>query len=471
VAIAAIRSEEAKSFSVVVLVLAGTVLAPHASVGGLVLGADDLAALVLLPLLSIGALRRTEQPLAPATAVVAFLWFAILAHGVLMGFAASLQYFDRISAPTEMWQYLKRLAFFYAAFAITASQTQKVASAYRALAAILILATLIGLIQVGSGAFSEALSSLYARTDAQLERLVDRAIATRRVYGVAGHPVAWGGFCIFALAMALPWVLVPGGQRHSGRKQWSIAVLALAAFSIVNLLFSASRAALAGFVAVFLLKGFLELSLRRGGASAFGKWLFGIVLMTGAALYFALDRIALLAFRFLTLAEQGGGGRVDQVSSALMLVDSGTTLLTGVSNVVQRLHSVSHGVEVEPVYMLVNYGLIGTLLRYSLLLAIGIIALKAIRNRDEWHSAAGMAAFMSLAGYAVFSLGYFFFQELYVGVAPWLLFGMVAGMHQRMWSERRSPKKTSIRPVRNLTCSLDLDQLRELYLDTPQARR
>ena len=206
----------------------------------------------------------------------------------------------------------------------------------------------------------------------------------------------------------------------------------------VNVLFAASRAALAAFVAVFVLKGLLELSARRGGLRAFSKWLVWIALMAGTALYFALDRLALLAFRVLTLADQGGGGRVDQVSSALSLLDSPTTLLTGVGNAVQRSQSVSHGVEVEPVYLLVNYGLIGTLCRYALLLTIGSIALRLVRDRRPWRSALGMAALLALCGYTVFSLGYFFFQELYVGVLPWLLFGMVAGVHQRAWLERRA---------------------------------
>ena len=46
-----------------------------------------------------------------------------------------------------------------------------------------------------------------------------------------------------------------------------------------------------------------------------------------------------------------------------------------------------------------------------------------------------MAALLALGGYAVFSLGYFFFQELYVGMVPWLLFGMVTGLHQLEWSK------------------------------------
>ena len=418
------------------LALAGTVLVPHLAVGGLVVGADDLAALILLPILSIGLAIEARRALAPATLVIACLWLAILVHGVVMGVVASLQFLGQVDPPTEMWQYVKRIAFFYAAFALASRSTQTIAPAFKAITAVLLVAALIGILQIGSGGLSETLSSVYMRSDAQLERLVDRALATRRTYGVAGHPVAWGGFCMFMAAMALPFVLVRRRYRREPGPGWRAAFSVLLALATLNLLFSVSRVALVAFLFVLVLKGGLELFLRQGGLSAFIKWLAWVGGTLAVALYFALDRLALLAFRFMTLADQGGGGRVDQVVSGLSLIDSGATLLTGVGNAVQRLQSVSHGVEVEPVYLLVNYGLVGTLCRYGLLLSIATIAIRATRSSDEWSSAAGMAALLALGGYAVFSLGYFFFQELYVGMVPWLLFGMVTGLHQLGWSEK-----------------------------------
>jgi hypothetical protein len=416
-------------------IMAGTVVVPHVVVGGVALGADDFAALLLLPLLPLAMLAGRDTALAPVTVLAGALWLAILVHGCVMGLAATAQYFGQAAFPTEMWQYVKRATFFYAAFLMVSSHAS-IESAYKALAAMLLVACLIGVVQIGSGAVPEFVSSLYARTDAQLEHLIGRELATRRTYGVAGHPVAWGGFSVFCAAVALPFVLV--GSTRLRQPGWHLTSVALFVTATVNVLFAASRAAIAAFVAVFLLKGLLELSARRGGLRAFGKWLVWIALMAGAALYFALDRLALLAFRLLTLADQGGGGRVDQVSSALALLDSPSTVLTGVGNAVQRSHSVSHGVEVEPIYLLVNYGVIGTLCRYVLLLTIAAMALRLVRDRRPWHSALGLSALLALCGYGVFSLGYFFFQELYVGVLPWLLFGMVAGVNQRAWLDRRA---------------------------------
>jgi hypothetical protein len=416
-------------------IMAATVVVPHVVVSGVAIGADDLIALVLLPILPLALLYERDTVLAPGTVLVGALWLAILMHGCLMGLASTAQYFGQAAFPTEMWQYVKRATFFYSAFLVISSHSS-IEPAYKALAAMLLVACLIGVAQIGSGAVPEFFSSLYARTDAQLEHLIGRELATRRTYGVAGHPVAWGGFGVFCAAVALPFVLV--GSTSLRQRGWHIAAIALFVTATVNVLFAASRAAIAAFVAVFLLKGLLELSARRGGLRAFGKWLVWIALMMGAALYFALDRLALLAFRLLTLADQGGGGRVDQVSSGLALLDSPSAVLTGVGNAVQRSGSVSHGVEVEPIYLLVNYGIIGTLFRYGLLLAIGAMALRLVRDSRPWHSALGMSALLALCGYGVFSLGYFFFQELYVGVLPWLLFGMVAGTHQRVWVDRRA---------------------------------
>jgi hypothetical protein len=218
---------------------------------------------------------------------------------------------------------------------------------------------------------------------------------------------------------------------------WPLIFYALFALACLNLLFSASRVALAAFIGIFVLKGLLEPSIRRGGSVAFMKWFAWIGVIAGVAMYFALDRLALLAFRLMALADQRGGDRVDDVSTALSLLDSPATMLTGVGNAVQRLQGVSYGVEVEPIYLLVNYGIVGAAARYGLLLAIAVAAFKVMRKQGRWESAAGMAAFLAVAGYAVFSLGYFFFQEAYAGVVPWLTFGIVAGIHQRQWREHR----------------------------------
>jgi hypothetical protein len=416
-------------------VMAATVIVPHVVVGGVTLGADDLVALAALPLLPLAMIAGRDTTLAPSTMLAGALWLVILIHGCVMGLAATAQYFGQAAFPTEMWQYVKRATFFYTAFLVVSSHSS-LEPAYKALAATLLMACLIGIVQIGSGTVPDFLSSLYARTDAQLEHLVERELATRRTYGVAGHPVAWGGFSVFCAAVALPFVLV--SLKRLRQPVWHFTAIMLFVTATVNVLFTASRAAIAAFFAVFLLKGLLEISARRGGLRAFGKWVVWIALMAGTALYFALDRLALLAFRLVTLADQRGGGRVDQVSSALALLDSPSAVLTGVGNAVQRSQSVSHGVEVEPVYLLVNYGIIGTLCRYGLLLTIAVMALRLVRDHRPWHSAVGMAALLAICGYGVFSSGYFFFQELYVGVLPWLLFGMVAGMHQRVWLDRRA---------------------------------
>ena len=154
-------------------IMAATVVVPHVVVGGVALGADDFVALVSLPLLPIALLVARDTPLAPATVLVGALWLAILVHGCLMGLAATAQYFGHAAFPTEMWQYVKRATFFYVAFLVVSSQSS-IEPSYKALAALLLVACLIGIAQIGSGAIAEFVASLYARTDAQLEHLVGR---------------------------------------------------------------------------------------------------------------------------------------------------------------------------------------------------------------------------------------------------------------------------------------------------------
>lgn len=121
---------------------------------------------------------------------------------------------------------------------------------------------------------------------------------------------------------------------------------------------------------------------------------------------------------------QIGTARIEQAHATLGLLDYPIDWIIGVGNAAQR-QVVSFGTEVEPVYLLVNYGIFGLLLRYLLLALIGHASWRCFLYSN---TSIGLAALASLAVYVTFSFGYFFFQEIIVGTPPWLLFGIACAL-------------------------------------------
>jgi hypothetical protein len=416
-----------------VVAMSFAVIAPHAVLGGIALGIDDFIALGLAVLMPLVITRYAHTGWTFPVIAIGCLWAGIFLHGVLLGFVSSYDILGRIAVPTEMWQYLKRMLFFFAAFAAAQHPLVRPFTIYRVVFIAVLATIVVGTAQIPENALSQALASLYARTEFQLAALVDQDLGYRRVYGVAGHPVAWGGFCTFAVSLALPWLLQSKRTRERRHRRWRVAAFVLAALALVNLLYCASRAAAAACVVVVLCAGYGEARYRGGGFAAIRRWLMLFLVLAGAAVWLVFDRLSLLFLRFFLLQQTSGGGRTQQISEGIDLLQSHGAWLSGVGNAVQRTYGVSFGVEVEPVYLLVNYGVFGAIARYALLAVIAWMALRLARERDTETSAIGMATALTVAGYVVFSGGYFFFQELYVGVTPWVLFGAAVGAYERAY--------------------------------------
>ena len=131
------------------------------------------------------------------------------------------------------------------------------------------------------------------------------------------------------------------------------------------------------------------------------------------------------------------GGRKEQVSIALALIKDWYSFLFGIGNATQRALASSFGTEVEPVYLFVNYGLVGFLLRYGLLLVIFTLSSRVVSRHSGTDRVLAIASVSSIIGYLVFSTGYFFFQELYVGLLPWIVYGWVVGRYFRKTYDKK----------------------------------
>jgi hypothetical protein len=411
--------------------LSATVLVPHVEVGGIAVGFDDACAAFLL-ILFAGYFfqKRTNLLFRREWLLITFLWSTIIISGIVFSILGGLFYINKFHLPTEMWQYVKRMLFFYCTCYISYRYLVSSGDFYRCLQYVLLIAFLIGIFQILPWSIGDHLAGLYARSERQLLG-VEKLFAQLRNYGVAGFSTAWGGFAVFGISVSLGGLLAQR-ERHVKRPfsrplLWIVLVLAF-----INTLFSGSRAATAALLAVYLVSILFGFFRTRRKLHFLLTYVVGSALICTGLIYALWDKVLFIFFRVGALIDQSGGSRVNQIETALSILRDGQSWLFGVGNVTQRTLASSFGTEVEPVYLLVNYGILGMTLRYGLLLIIFIYAWRQLKHSEGNDQDLAMTTILSLTGYAVFSLGYFFYQELYVGMLPWLLFGWTVGSYYRV---------------------------------------
>ena len=410
-----------------------SVLTPRFALGSLSIGLDDLLVLPIIGVLLINwASRRWQAPqseltfVAPAFGVfVTIFFFVSLISQVEHGLPLRL--------PTELWQYVKRAAGFLIGFQFVCKSTDNFDYAVGVFSFIFLFAMAIGVLPlISDGVISDYLANIYARTDHQLERLINRESTTARTFGVAGFSTAWGGFSAFAALFALSRLFTRG-------KSESLVLPALLLFlALFNIFSSASRGALAALLVAFAAMGLIFLFDHR---VTFARRFVVVALPVCVALSFILaypDRAEFLAYRIETLIIQKGGARIDQIGAGLELLNSVPSWLFGVSNAVQRELAVSHGIESEPIYLLINYGIVGVAILSTVVLYLLRLAFRLCRQSGQRNQLAGYVLLSTTLMYLVFSLGYFFLQEIVVGITFWVFAGCAAGL---AFSQRRSLRR------------------------------
>ncbi len=362
------------------------------------------------------------------------IWLLIIFLGVLLGVASNYEYFEKFYFPSEMWQYVKRMAYFMVAYYFSRRKIVSSRKFFKILILTLFAIEFIGIIQIFDSSLGNILSTVYTRTDHQLIHLVERSYATKRVFGVAGFSSAWGAFSVFAFCVSVASFFSKKKNRDSNFF-WAIVSTLVVIFSLLNIWFAGSRGAILSLLCVIIVLFLYFLLTAWKSKQNLIKLpsLFFLLSVFGWCYFHFFDqgRFDSIIYRFDVLHLAGGGARVDQILQALSLLTGPYELILGVGNLVQRTYGVSFGTESEPFFLLVNYGLSGIFLRYLLLLYIIKHAFGILRNypyRYEYNLA--IATIVSIVGYLTFSVTYFFFHELYIGTMPWLLFGWVYGVPQ-----------------------------------------
>ncbi|MBI5442510.1 MAG: hypothetical protein HY900_15005 [Deltaproteobacteria bacterium] len=430
-----------------------TVFVPRVRVGSVEVSLDDaLAAALVLVCAGTSLLERSRKP--ESRLWLALTWWAVLASGLVFGILCSHEYLGHVVLPTEMWQYVKRMVFFYVAL-LQVVRGVPLRFVYRTLAATVSVALLAGLLQWVYPPVGAPLARTYGRTERQIENAIDRAAESSRVLGIAGNSIAWGGFSMFGTALGLAGLVV---RRQGPARRGPLKLAASAALAVLgswNVILSASRSALGGWAVLVFGALLLGTYLRRRKAVFLIRSFAAATLLATATVVLLGNRLVFFAYRWSVLGSQlsSGSGRADEVVRSLALLDSFPAWAFGVGK--SFLSSMVRYTEVEPVYLLAAYGLIGLLLRYGILGYIFWCGLKGLRHSEPSARVLSAATVLTVCGYGVFSVGFFFFQEIYVGLLPWLLFGATVGLRS-LPSPRPSVHRSEARLLKGALVSAAL---------------
>lgn len=357
------------------------------------------------------------------------LFFILIVLEIFIStFISSITILNTVVLPTDAMQYIARLGCISIFILWLYYSKIEIKTVIKSLLIIFNLAMLIGILQWISWPGQTFFINLYSFRDG-IEQLsqIDRALHLRRAHGVAQHATANGGVAAFVLIFA--------SSIYIYYKKYKFLSLSLIILAILNIFASQSRAGVIALVFSFFLFYIVDIFIKRKGFITTLKFV-SIILLLLSAIYVAyLNGNAVITrqvYRWNDLFETGGGARIDQIHFALNLQSNLKDYIFGISRVVQNYGDLKFFIEIEPINIFVLYGVLGFVIQYSLVAYLLVYFLKSIRlaTKPEVISLL-VASFVSLFSYQVFSLGYFFFREIRIGLLPWILMGISIGIYER----------------------------------------
>lgn len=400
-------------------------LIPRIAIGSNRVGVEDIVALISIPVLGRLFIHNIMYNRLIVIAIMPLCIFVpvFLFYGLLQSFS----YLGVISFPSELWQYIKRIVCFLIAVNVFYNMSNEQKN--KALTLVLLAIFMYFLVGVLQFFGFDILTSIYGRTDKQIE-LGLYTNHQRRIFGVAGLSNAWGGLSVFMFFATIGLVSLKKMYADIS-KVVQILIYLIYIVAVFNIFGSGSRGAWISFAAGVIVFYLMMLPSLKWKNLLILPAVFIILAVSLFILntYFE-ERIAFMLFRFDALTETSGGGRDQQIMSGLSLINGWYEWLAGVSNVAQRTLGQSFGIESEPFNILVNYGVIGFALVYLTILNI-IVVFRKLYNRPvslSYNRLLYVSMFVSIFCYMLFSAGYFYFAELIVGIFSWLVYGAVIGV-------------------------------------------
>lgn len=378
----------------------------------------------VLLLLLLGKIKTPK-----VTKTIILMYFLILLEIFISAFAGTISTFNRFVFPTDSIQYVARFLIFITLTTLFYHGKFKVDDFIKYFLIMLNIGMIIGILQWIPWPGREFLIILYPFREGveQLSHLT-RSLSGIRIHGLAQMATANGGLATFFFIFGL--------SIYKYYNKYRMLSIALMLFSIINVFASQARAGILALICSLLLFYFIDIYLYKKGGKATLTFI-GTSLITSIIFWVLYEKenpvILRMIYRWEVLFETNGGARVDQVDYFLSLINNSLKFLFGLSKPVVNESIMSYGVEIEPVYIFVLYGFLGFILQYSLIVFLAIYFISIMRKslNNKAILALIVASFIGLVSYQVFSVAYYFYREVRVGLFPWILMGVTIGAYER----------------------------------------
>lgn len=387
---------------------------------------------VLLVLVLFGKIKIPK-----ITKTIFLIFILIIIEIFISTLYGTISSFGRFIVPTDTIQYVARFLILLTFILVFYNGKVDADVFIKYFLIALNIAMLIGILQWIPWPGREFFINLYPYREGieQLSQL-SRSMNLIRVHGFAQMATANGGLSAFFFVFAY--------SVYKYYKKYRFLATTLIVFSIINIFASQARAGMLAFVCAIAL--FYVINVYITKRSFKSTFYFITFVFSASFIVWILYKngnpfLGRMLYRWDVLLSTGGGVRVDNIKYFLQFFNEIPDYLFGISKAVQNNSALSYGVEIEPINILIIYGLSGFLLQYSLVSILLIYFCGNIRQSKSNKSLTLLvSAFIGLFSYQIFSVGYFFFREIRVGLFPWILMGVAIGVYERESSIRRATK-------------------------------
>lgn len=355
--------------------------------------------------------------------------FIIIIQILLSGSIMSIKNIGYFEFPTDIMQYIVRFTFFFG-FAVVAYKGKLDSDKFiKYFLITLFVGMAIGLLQWMPWPGREFFVRMYPFQDgtSQISSL-GRNLSRLRVHGFAQMATANGGIASFSFTFAYSvW------KYYDKYKIFSLMLIFL---SLLNIVISQSRVGLVTVIfSIFLL---YLINAKYDHKKLKNTLIFLLIILSFGLIIIYLYKVGnefvlQSYYRWTTLFETGGGARATSQPQYFFSMMENIDYIFGLSKPAVNQSLLTYGVEIEPINIFITYGIIGFILQYSLVLILLIYFFKKIKNsvKNKDMLTLLVSSLVGLAGYQVFSIAYFFFREIRIGLFPWVLMGITIGLYER----------------------------------------
>src|SRR5690606_19611592 len=243
---------------------------------------------------------------------------------------------------------------------------------------------------------------------------MDNFLMLGRINGVSPAIITWSGCCV--LMFLYFWRITEN----------KLLALIGIVFCVLNIAMAASRSGIVALIgSIFIIQLLKSTIIDRSFLSVVKVLLVTIAI--GLAIfslmaYYLPDQIEFLYKRFDSaedaMTTTGRGEQIQYFSN--LLISNPINLIVGVG--IGVINDYGY-LEIDPAYIMTAFGLIGIILHYSLV----VLILNRSYHFKRINSNIFLFVWGSTVAYMIFSIGFYFFYELYMGNIYWWLNGMLMG--------------------------------------------